>query len=74
MLTSLASRKSLAAAAALLACVAATDVSATTAGTIGPGNDGLTPLDLSNPLGGYFGGDLYLVGGTANIRATILGS
>jgi hypothetical protein len=47
---------------------------ATVAGTIGPGNEGLAPLGLSNPLSGYFGADLYLVGGSANIQATVLGS
>jgi len=47
---------------------------ATVAGTIGPGNDGLAPLGLSNPLQGYFGGNLYLAGGSADIKATVLGS
>ena len=67
--------KSLVAAAALAAatCIGGS-VSAATYGTIGPGNDGLAPLGLTNPLGGYFGGDLYLVGGTADIQATVLGS
>lgn len=66
--------KNLVAAAALAFAAASAASAATIPGTIGPGNDGLAPLGLSNPLQGYYGGNLYLVGGTADIKATVLGS
>jgi hypothetical protein len=67
-------RSLLAATALAAAAFVGSNASATTYGTIGPGNDGLDDLLLTNPLPGYFGGDLYLVGGNADIRVTILGS
>jgi hypothetical protein len=61
-------------AALALAATFALPVSAATVGTIGPGNDGLDPLGLSNPLEGYFGDNISLSGGPVDIQVTILGS
>ncbi|MDB5659138.1 MAG: sorting domain protein [Cypionkella sp.] len=46
---------------------------AATFGTIGPDNEALAPLGLTNPLSGYFGANLYLIGSNVTIRATVLG-
>lgn len=37
-------------------------------------NNGLSPLGLSDPLNGWYGAELFLVGGPATITATFLGS
>lgn len=63
----------LAFAALAVAAMLSAPASATTLGTIGPGNDGLAPLDLPNPLKGIYGADIIL-GIATNIRVTILGS
>lgn len=61
--------------AALLASTVALPVSAATYGSIPDGatNEVLGPLGLSNPLGGWYGANLYLIGGPATIKVTILG-
>jgi hypothetical protein len=69
-------RSLLAATALAAAAFAGSYASATTYGTISTtdGNTALGPLGLSDPLGGYFGGNLYLTGGPADIQITFLGS
>jgi hypothetical protein len=66
--------RSLLAATALAAAAAfGSTASATTYGTIGGPGGGNEYLG-DDILGGYFGGDLYLVGGPASITVTIIGS
>jgi hypothetical protein len=67
----------LAGAAALALGAAAPAAAAPTFGNIPGGtgfNDSLIPLGLTTPLNGWYGATLYLVGGPAQITATILGS
>jgi hypothetical protein len=61
--------------AAALALGVAAPASAAVFGSIPEGaqNDALAPLGLSDPLNGWYGATLYLVGGPAQITATILG-
>ena len=70
--------KSLVAAAALAAatCIGGSVSAATVAGVISSAddNDALGPLGLSDPLNGYYGGQLYLVGGSADIQVSYLGA
>ena len=70
--------KSLVAAAALAAatCIGGSVSAATVAGVISTAdnNDALVPLGLGNSLNGYYGGNVLLVGGSADIRVTYLGA
>jgi hypothetical protein len=65
-------RSLLAATAFAAAAMLGSNASATTYGTIGGVNGGNEYLGV-NTLNGYFGGNLYLVGGPADIQVTILG-
>jgi hypothetical protein len=62
--------------AVALALGAAAPASAAVFGDIPEGaiNDALGPLGLSNPLNGWYGATLYLIGGPAQITVTYLGS
>jgi hypothetical protein len=62
----------LALAALALAATTALPASASTFGSISGGNDGLAPLDLTNPLNGYYGEQVVLNVYSA-IKITILG-
>lgn len=68
--------KNLLTAGAVAAAMTAGAAQAATYGTIpepGQTNEILGSLGLGPSLGGYFGADLYLAGGPATVKATVLG-